>query len=122
MKRNNPCPHGQGYGNGDQNFGEKDARSTTTRSRIACETMSNKTVWERTSVQNLLRHPKSGRFYGRWTMSGKQIGCKLNADISTLAKLRLNDEAAKIKHLRWHRGNGQSNAPRSAVGQESFAA
>lgn len=67
--------------------------------------MSDKTpVWERTSVQNLLRHGKSGRYYGRWTITvngkARQLWRKLNTDVFTVAKLRVNDEAAKIEKLR----------------------
>jgi len=62
--------------------------------------MSNKTLWERTSVQNLLRHGKSGKFYGRWTIGGKQKWKSLKTEVFTVAKLRLNDEAGKIEALR----------------------
>lgn len=62
--------------------------------------MSNETTWERTSVQSLLRNRKSGRYYGRWTISGKQKWVSLDTDVFTVAKLRLNDEAAKIERQR----------------------
>src|SRR5688572_1285742 len=62
--------------------------------------MSNKTVWERTSVQSLLRNGSSGRYYARWTLAGKQKWLSLDTDVFTVAKLRLNDEAAKIEKLR----------------------
>jgi hypothetical protein len=63
--------------------------------------MSKKTtVWQRTSVQNLLRHGRSGRYFGRWTVAGKQIWRKLDTNVFTVAKLRLNDEAAKIERRR----------------------
>src|SRR4051812_41267715 len=59
-----------------------------------------KTTWERTSVQYLLRHRKSGRYYARWTIGGKQIWRKLDTDSFTVAKLRLPDEVAKIEQQR----------------------
>jgi hypothetical protein len=65
------------------------------------ETMSNTTnVWERTSVQSLLRNRMSGRYYGRWKIAGKQKWISLDTDVFPVAKLRLNDEAAKIGHQR----------------------
>jgi integrase len=65
--------------------------------------MSNSTTWERTAVQNLLRNGKSGRYFGRWTVSGKQIWRKLDTDVFTVAKLRLGVESAKIEALRGSR-------------------
>jgi integrase len=62
--------------------------------------MSTKTTWERTSVQNLLRERNSGRYYGRWKIAGKQIWRKLDTDVFSVAKLRLNDEASKIERQR----------------------
>ncbi len=62
--------------------------------------MSNKTTWERTSVQNLLRNGASGRYYARWTIAGKQKWVNLHTDVFSVAKLRLNDEAAGIEALR----------------------
>jgi integrase len=62
--------------------------------------MSNKTTWQRTKVQYLLKNTDSGRFYGRWTVSGKQIWRSLDTDVFTVAKLRLNDEGAKIERRR----------------------
>ena len=65
--------------------------------------MSKTTVWERTSVQSLLRNRKSGRYYGRWKIAGKQKWVALDTDVFSVAKLRLNDEAAKIEQLRGSR-------------------
>lgn len=62
--------------------------------------MSNKTVWQRTPVQNLLRNQSSGQYYGRWTISGKQKWLSLDTDVFTVAKLRLVDESAKIEKRR----------------------
>lgn len=64
------------------------------------KTPEKETTWERTSVQNLLRNRKSGRYYGRWTISGKQKWVALDTDVFTVAKLRLNDEAGKIERQR----------------------
>lgn len=76
--------------------------------------MSKKQTWERTTVQHLLRNGKSGRYYGRWTISGKQIWRKLDTDVLTVAKLRLADEVKKIELLR---GSNQSVASgRGTVG------
>jgi integrase len=60
----------------------------------------SKTTWERTSVQNLLRNGESGRYFGRWTVGGKQIWVKLDTDDFRVAKLRLPDQAAKIEKRR----------------------
>jgi integrase len=62
--------------------------------------MSKKTHWERTSVQNLLRHGTNGRYYGRWTVGGKQKWVGLKTTVFTVAKLKLNDESRKIEKLR----------------------
>lgn len=62
--------------------------------------MRKETVWERTSVQNLLRNAESGRYFGRWTIGGKQIWRKLETDVFSVAKLRLADKAAEIEALR----------------------
>lgn len=62
--------------------------------------MSKTTTWERTSVQNLLRNRSSGKYFGRWTVAGKQIWRKLDTDVFTVAKLRLGDESAKIERQR----------------------
>lgn len=62
--------------------------------------MGNKPNWQRTSVQNLLKDSRSGRFYGRWIVSGKQIWRSLRTDIFTVAKLRLLDESGRIERLR----------------------
>jgi hypothetical protein len=44
-----------------------------------------KTTWERTPVQNLLRNGKSGRYYARWTIAGKQKWVNLKTDVFTAA-------------------------------------
>jgi integrase len=66
--------------------------------------MSKKTVWERTSVQSLLRNRSSGNYYGRWkiTVNGKpkHKWVNLETDVFSVAKLRVLDEAAKIAALR----------------------
>ena len=62
--------------------------------------MSTKTTWERTPVQSLLRNRESGRYYGRWRIAGKQIWRKLDTDVFSVAKLRLNEEVAKIERMR----------------------
>ncbi len=62
--------------------------------------MNETPTWERTPTQNLLRNSKSGRYYGRWTISGKQKWVKLGTNVYSVAKLRLADEAAKIERSR----------------------
>ena len=59
-----------------------------------------KPTWERTPVQNLLRNESSGRYYARWTISGKQKWVSLDTDVLSVAKLRLADEAKRIEGLR----------------------
>jgi integrase len=62
-----------------------------------------KSKWERTSVQNLIRDRLSGRYYGRFVVSRKQKWVSLKTDVFSVAKLRLNAEAAKIAGLRQSR-------------------
>ncbi|HWA11228.1 MAG TPA: site-specific integrase [Opitutaceae bacterium] len=59
-----------------------------------------KTTWQRTSVQNLLRNRQSGHYYGRFTISGKQKWYALETDVLSVAKLRLADKAGEIQRLR----------------------
>ena len=73
--------------------------------------MGKTTTWERTPVQNLLRNGESGRYFGRWTVAGKQIWRTLDTDVFSVAKLRLGVEAAKIEARR-----GRSAAVASGAG------
>src|ERR1700690_3859218 len=57
-------------------------------------------TWETTREPNLLRNTASGRYYGRFTLAGKQKWVNLETDVWTVAKLRLADERAKIERLR----------------------
>lgn len=59
-----------------------------------------KKVWERTSVQCLLRNQQSGGYYARFTLHGKQKWVSLETDVFTVAKLRLADRAAEIEKQR----------------------
>ncbi len=59
-----------------------------------------KTTWQRTSVQNLLRNRQSGHYYGRFTITGKQKWYALDTDVLSVAKLRLADKAGEIQKLR----------------------
>jgi integrase len=61
---------------------------------------SAKNPWERTSVQCLLRHRHSGKYYGRFRVSGKQKWVALDTDVFSVAKLRVVDEAAKYHKIR----------------------
>lgn len=56
--------------------------------------------WEPTSVQCLLRNKESRKYYGRFTIRGKQKWVSLDTDVFTIAKLRLGDEKAKIEKQR----------------------
>ena len=62
--------------------------------------VGKKTVWERTSVQNLLRNRPSGQYYGRFTISGKQKWYALGTDVLMVAKLRLADKASEVERIR----------------------
>ncbi len=62
-------------------------------------------TWETTREPNLLRNSASGRYYGRFTLSGKQKWINLETDVWTVAKLRLADERSKIERLRQMAGN-----------------
>ena len=62
--------------------------------------LQEKPIWERTSVQNLLRNRQSGHYYGRFTIAGKQKWYALDTDVLSVAKLRLNDKVAEVEKLR----------------------
>jgi integrase len=73
--------------------------------------MGKKTTgWERTAVQCLLRNRKSGRYYGRWVISGKQKWVSLDTDVFSVAKLRLTDEASKVGRRRGSRNAVETGA------------
>jgi integrase len=57
-------------------------------------------MWETTREPNLLRNSASGKYYGRFTLSGKQKWLNLETDVWSVAKLRLSDERTKIERLR----------------------
>jgi hypothetical protein len=57
-------------------------------------------LWEKTSVQCLLRHRRNGRYYGRFKVSGKQKWVALDTDVFSVAKLRIVDESAKFQKIR----------------------
>ncbi len=61
---------------------------------------ASKQRWWTTREPNLLRNTASGRYYGRFTLSGKQKWVNLETDVWTVAKIRLADERAKIGRLR----------------------
>jgi integrase len=67
------------------------------------EKTEKKTKWERTPIQNLLRNRSTGRYYARWTISGKQKWLSLDTDVFSVAKLRLNDESRAIEKQRGSR-------------------
>lgn len=57
-------------------------------------------IWETTREPNLLRNGLSGRYYGRFTLAGKQKWVNLETDVWPVAKFRLADERAKIERFR----------------------
>ena len=62
--------------------------------------MKTKTKWVTTREPNLLKNDASGRFYGRFNVSGKQKWVNLKTDVFTVAKLRLADERVAIERGR----------------------
>jgi integrase len=64
------------------------------------ESVESGTLWEGTDIQNLIRHRKSGRFYGRFRAHGKRKFVSLKTNKKTVAKIRLLEEAAKIEKSR----------------------
>jgi integrase len=61
---------------------------------------TNEKIWATTREPNLLRNQKSGQYYGRFTIAGKQKWFALETDLFTVAKLRLVDKRAGIERLR----------------------
>ena len=66
----------------------KEAKSTT------------KNVWETTDTARLIRHKHSRKYYGRFTLNGKQKWVNLDTTRLSVAKLRLLDEAKKMEKKR----------------------
>ena len=52
--------------------------------------------WETTKERNLLRNLPSETCYGRFTISGKQKWVNLDADIRSVAKLRLVFQVSRL--------------------------
>ena len=71
--------------------------------------------WEKTQVQCLLRNRHSGRYYGRFKVSGKQKWVALDTDVFSVAKVRLTDEAAKFQKIRG--AVSEVSAGKATVGQ-----
>lgn len=61
---------------------------------------NDKKLWATTREPNLLKNVSSGRFYGRFTVSGKQKWINLDTDVWSVAKLRLVQERANIERMR----------------------
>ena len=72
-------------------------------------------------VQNLLRNESSGRYYARWTISGKQKWVSLDTDVLSVARLRLADEAKRIEGLRRSAEHYIDNARRHRAGLKKLA-
>jgi integrase len=64
------------------------------------ESAESGTQWDGTDIQNLVRHRKSGKFYGRFRVHGKRKFVSLKTNKKTIAKLRLFEESAKIEKSR----------------------
>jgi hypothetical protein len=60
----------------------------------------SKQLRDTTREPNLSRNSASGRYYGRFTLSGKQKWVNPETDVWKVAKIRLADERAKIERLR----------------------
>ncbi len=63
-------------------------------------------TWEKTKLQNLVRH-KSGRYYARFYLDGKEIWKSLKTDHFTIAESRL---AEALKEHRQQRGKESSRS------------
>jgi integrase len=61
---------------------------------------TTKNVWETTDTACLLRHKHSRKYYGRFTLRGKQKWVNLDTNVLTVAKLRLPDEVKKMEQRR----------------------
>jgi integrase len=61
---------------------------------------ATKNVWEKTDTACLLRHKHSRKYYGRFTLNGKQKWIALDTDVLRVAKLRLPDQVKKMEGLR----------------------
>lgn len=61
---------------------------------------ANQKTWQPTREPNLLRNRASGRYYGRFTISGKQNWINLKTNVWSVAKLRLADERGRIERRR----------------------
>jgi hypothetical protein len=63
--------------------------------------MKSKIKGVTTRARNLLKNDASGRFYGRFNVSGKQKWVELDTDEFPIAKLRLAKEGVEIERGRW---------------------
>src|SRR5471030_2833284 len=57
-------------------------------------------TWSTTKEPNLLKNTASGKYYCRFTISGKQNWVPLKTNSYSVAKLRLADERGKFERLR----------------------
>ena len=83
---------------------------------------TSKNLWETTDTACLLRHKNSRKYYGRFTLRGKQKWVNLDTNVLTVAKLRLPDEVKKMEKLRTLEPN--VNGGHATVGElmETFLA
>jgi integrase len=59
-----------------------------------------KNVWETTDTARMVRHKHSRKYYGRYTLGGKQKWVNLDTTRLSVAKLRLLDETRKMEKKR----------------------
>jgi hypothetical protein len=74
-------------------------------------------TWDTTREPNLLRNTASGRYYGRFTLAGKQKWVNLETDVWTVAKRRLAEERSKIERLRQTAANVTAGGACNADGE-----
>lgn len=72
-------------------------------------------MWETTSVGNLLRHQRSGRYYARYSIGGKRKMVALKTDKISVAKVRLHKKLAEVESKRL-------SGPRIEAGDATMAA
>jgi hypothetical protein len=72
---------------------------------------TGKGIWGIAGVTCLLRHKFSRKYYGRFTIRGKQKWINLDTTVLTVAQLRLADEVKEIEKPRMLEPNVGGRAP-----------
>ena len=65
-------------------------------------------TWETTGKENLIRNVQSGKYYGRFTLSGKTKWYALKTDKLTVARIRLARKQSEVARLRLAQANVES--------------